>query len=448
MVRAIELFYIFFQGVVIFQAVIFGVMYILTLKKDVLFYALFLFSVAAYFFINAPYTFFGIPEENVWNSRWYEYVNTPVIIIYTIFYILFHRAFFADLTHNIVVKKALQYALLLMPFFFLLFCISGFLETGKQFIYYSVKLITIFPASILAYAVIKQKPPFYKLIAAGLMCVIVGSALTIWMDYLYSEGLGTSVFATTYPFFFIKLGLLAEMLVYLIALIKKWNFQERQLAVQEVQSQLALKNIQNEISKQLHDDVGSALSGIQLYSFMALKQLSNKDADAVKTSLETINNASLNALESLKDIVWFNNHEKVSIETLFEKLSDYTLLMTKPVGIHPSLNFSSQNDKEMLEGHTAGHLYLICKEAINNLVKYSEAKQLLFNINIEEKSGIYLTIKDDGKGFDDAVPQGFGIASMKKRASEINAELKIVSKAGEGTAINLYPVNHKKITSS
>ena len=66
--RPVEIFYLFFQGILTFQALLFIVLYFVTKKKDILFYGLFLSTAAIYFIINAPYTFLNIPEEQVWNT--------------------------------------------------------------------------------------------------------------------------------------------------------------------------------------------------------------------------------------------------------------------------------------------------------------------------------------------------------------------------------------------
>ncbi len=91
--KAIEIFYLLFQGVLVFQVLMFAVLYFITGKKDILYYSLFLFFASTYFFVNVPYTFFGIPEEVVWASKWYDYVNTPLIIVENLFYLLFLKAF-------------------------------------------------------------------------------------------------------------------------------------------------------------------------------------------------------------------------------------------------------------------------------------------------------------------------------------------------------------------
>ena len=83
------------------------------------------------------------------------------------------------------------------------------------------------------------------------------------------------------------------------------------------------------------------------------------------------------------------------------------------------------------------NLYLIFKEATNNIVKYSEANTASFSIK-GEKNNLTLLIRDNGKGFDvNKQTQGNGLKNMKRRAEEIGAKLLIESAPGNGTTIQL-----------
>jgi len=83
------------------------------------------------------------------------------------------------------------------------------------------------------------------------------------------------------------------------------------------------------------------------------------------------------------------------------------------------------------------NLYLIFKEATNNMVKYSEAKRAQFALK-GEKDKLMMVISDNGKGFDTTrESRGNGLENMKKRAIEMGAQLLIDSTPGKGTTIRL-----------
>jgi signal transduction histidine kinase len=83
------------------------------------------------------------------------------------------------------------------------------------------------------------------------------------------------------------------------------------------------------------------------------------------------------------------------------------------------------------------NVYLLFKEAINNLVKYSNASRANFHITLENKN-VKMIIRDNGAGFDmENAKMGNGIKNMKRRAAEIGAQFLIESAEGKGTNIEL-----------
>jgi hypothetical protein len=221
---AIELLYLFFQGILTFQVLFVAVLYMITRRRDLLYYSLFLFFAAAYFFINAPYTFFGIPEDIVWHSRWYDYINTPVIIIENLFYLLL-KSFFTGITFDKTVKSVFRITLNLIPVIAALFVLLTVLKMNKQFVFYTVKLITVIPSMLIAWVVLKKRVPFFSLVAMGLICTIAGTCTTVFMIVLGNYGVH-SLFTSGYPLFFIRLGILGDMIFYMTAIMKKWHLQE------------------------------------------------------------------------------------------------------------------------------------------------------------------------------------------------------------------------------
>ena len=83
------------------------------------------------------------------------------------------------------------------------------------------------------------------------------------------------------------------------------------------------------------------------------------------------------------------------------------------------------------------NLYLIFKEAINNLVKYSQATRVSISLSKNDKN-ISLKIRDNGIGIPvNPETKGNGLMNMSRRAQEIDAELNIESANGDGTEISL-----------
>ncbi|MFN8248831.1 MAG: 7TM diverse intracellular signaling domain-containing protein [Ferruginibacter sp.] len=429
------MFYLLFQGVLVFQVLVFSFLYFISNKKDILYYAMFLFFAAIYFFVNAPYTFFGIPEEQVWNSTWYDHFNTPVIIIENLFYLLFLKTFFTDITSDVSILKVLRITLGLIPLLILLFIILTYLGSDKQFIFYTVKMICVIPSVLVAYVILKKRPPFAVPVANGLLCTIAGTSLTVIMIILGNNGVKT-LFTIGYPLFFIRLGLLGDMIFYLLAILKKWHYQEKLVAVEKLQSQLAVEKLRNKISGELHDDIGSTLSGISMYSHMLGGMLQSGNIHNATEAVGTIQKSADEIVGKLGDLVWAINPGKDSFANMLARIHEYGIEMCRPSAIEFEWNcerIETANEPGM---DIRRNVYLIAKEAINNAVKYSHAKKI--RVDIEESNEQFnMRFEDNGDGFDmQAITPGNGLENMQKRAESIGARLQIQSQKNRGTAIS------------
>jgi len=83
------------------------------------------------------------------------------------------------------------------------------------------------------------------------------------------------------------------------------------------------------------------------------------------------------------------------------------------------------------------HIYYIASEAVNNAIKYSEAKNLTISLSHHE-GFLHLTVSDDGKGLPDNIAhQGLGLQIMQYRAYHIGANFDIQTEPGKGTSIHV-----------
>jgi signal transduction histidine kinase len=88
-------------------------------------------------------------------------------------------------------------------------------------------------------------------------------------------------------------------------------------------------------------------------------------------------------------------------------------------------------------------VYRILQEAMNNVAKHSEADRVHINI-VKFGNELKLKVEDNGCGFDFEVisstpspMSGYGLSNMRDRAEICGGKLKITSKPGAGTGIEL-----------
>lgn len=228
-----------------------------------------------------------------------------------------------------------------------------------------------------------------------------------------------------------QIGILIEMTILSFALGDRINSIKRE---EDLEKAL----IRSRIASDLHDEIGSNLSSISVSS-QIIKKSAQLNSDE-KNMLEEIILTARESADSIRDIIWFINPDHDNQEDLILKMRDTAAKMLN--GIDYSFIMDKAGKINIKDLKIRKNLFLIYKEILNNIVKHSKATKVI--ISLEEKSNyIYLSIMDDGIGFDETeVVLGDGIKNLKQRAKAINGLLEIKSKPSFDTTITLTVKNN------
>ncbi len=193
-----------------------------------------------------------------------------------------------------------------------------------------------------------------------------------------------------------------------------------------------LQKIRNNIASDLHDDIGSTLNSISIYSEVA-KQQAGKPIPA----LDLIGENSRKIVESMSDIVWTINPANDSFEKIIVRMRSFAHQLLKAKKVEYTFEVDEQLNRVTLPMQVRKNFYLVFKEAVTNVVKYSGASRVAISL-VQEDKAIVFRIKDNGIGIPvNAETQGNGLMNMKRRAEEINALLLVRSSQQEGTGIEM-----------
>ena len=201
----------------------------------------------------------------------------------------------------------------------------------------------------------------------------------------------------------------------------------------EQEKELEKQKIRNRIAQDLHDEIGSNLSSISLMSDLIQKS-EKTDAESIN-KIKRIHKVAKDSSQAMRDIVWITNPTSDNLKDLITKMNEVANDLL--AGINWKFDFPEKTTKINLLPETKRNVFLIFKEALNNIVKHSEAKNAVVRLKISEEN-LLLAIKDNGKGFNTySGSSGNGLKNMENRAKEINGILKLKSDPGKGSTIVL-----------
>jgi ligand-binding sensor domain-containing protein/two-component sensor histidine kinase len=197
---------------------------------------------------------------------------------------------------------------------------------------------------------------------------------------------------------------------------------------------LQLERLRTRISTDLHDDIGSTLSSISILSDIAVRESTHLPS---KEMLQEIKSNSVSLMEKMDDIVWSINPKNDHLNNLLLRIKRFAAALFEAKNIDYSIEIQDDVKDILLPMEYRQHIYLIMKEAINNVVKYARAGFVSIRVG-RDHSCLAVTIEDNGIGFSPSgPPTGNGILSMRHRAALMKAELKIDSAPGKGTLVSL-----------
>lgn len=194
--------------------------------------------------------------------------------------------------------------------------------------------------------------------------------------------------------------------------------------------------IRNRIARDLHDEVGSSLSTIAIYSKILQEQNSTATFNREPLLIKITHNAT-EMMESMSDIVWNIIHKNDAFESILSRMREHAYQLFEAKGYILHFHFDEGLLKRKMSMEKKRDFYLIYKEALNNIAKHANGKNIWISLT-SQNNIISIVITDDGKGFDSALKSsGNGLSNMLHRAKTLNGELKIVSDPNNGTRVEL-----------
>jgi two-component system, NarL family, sensor histidine kinase UhpB len=194
-----------------------------------------------------------------------------------------------------------------------------------------------------------------------------------------------------------------------------------------------IETVRNDIARDLHDDIGSTLSTINIISKLAI----HENPSGNNLQLSRIADQSSKTMESMSDIVWSINPSNDSVGKVLVKMKVFAAEILEPLNIQYRFLEEGVDAATTLNAKQRKNLFLIFKESVNNAAKYSSATELVVSFRQSAKT-LTMKVEDNGIGFDKALASaGNGLRNMEARAKDLHANFSLKSEKGLGTSILL-----------
>jgi signal transduction histidine kinase len=197
-------------------------------------------------------------------------------------------------------------------------------------------------------------------------------------------------------------------------------------------------------ARELHDETLQELGALKVMLESAHRSgRAELIQDAVERSLDQLT-SSITSLQSLITELRPASLDELGIKPALDSLVRRTSgRWGIQVDADIDLAFDRGRKPSRLLPDIESTIYRLVQEAINNVVKHSEAESMLIKV-VEADDSVRLTIRDDGIGFDTGRDRdGFGLIGMQERVELVDGSLSIESAPGRGTVVGAQlPARH------
>ena len=195
------------------------------------------------------------------------------------------------------------------------------------------------------------------------------------------------------------------------------------------------------IARDLHDHLGQRMSALRMRIGLLIDECS--DNEGLTRSIKEVSETAVDIDRDIGFLSWELRPTELENLGLVNALSSFVREWSNQHGIAAEFHAYTASfnfDDDRLPEPVETNLYRIAQEALNNIRKHADARNV--SVLLQMKEHLTLIIEDDGLGFersgdwtDRLTPGGLGLISMQERAALLKGELEIDSSRGGGTTV-------------
>ncbi|XGV94758.1 MAG: GAF domain-containing protein [Leptolyngbya sp. BL-A-14] len=211
--------------------------------------------------------------------------------------------------------------------------------------------------------------------------------------------------------------------------------QMAQLA-EEAQQAVVLEE-RNRMAREIHDTLAQSFTGVLAQLEAAKRKLDPLPLETVQAHFARARNLAVSGLAEARRSVRalrpgaLESHDlPTALQHLAEQMDEDTATQ---------ISFQLEGEPRSLPTEVETNLLRIGQEALTNALRHAHAQTIQLKL-LFEPTTVYLSIEDDGQGFDlqqQAVDHGFGLIGMQERSERIDGQFSLISEPGQGTTVTV-----------
>ncbi len=198
--------------------------------------------------------------------------------------------------------------------------------------------------------------------------------------------------------------------------------------------QTAILEERNRIAREIHDTIAQSLSGV-VVQLEAAQDVLGDAPEKCRGHIARAEDQARTGLTEARRSVWALRPESQS-SNIVDALEG--LVRESSLRAETDVAFSSDGEVQSVCPEVEHNLLRAAREALNNSIRHAGPCKLALGLVFEDHH-VRLRITDDGRGFapDEVSGDGFGLIGMRERIERVDGELRIDSRPGAGTRVEI-----------
>lgn len=233
-------------------------------------------------------------------------------------------------------------------------------------------------------------------------------------------------------------GIIIAIFIFIAGLLlSMYLFFSRQKLKNSIAGEKAIREAEESerirIAKDIHDELGAELSKVH---FLAESMARENISTVINVNLKVISERAKLMIDNMRDLIWALTPGNMTIDGLLSRIREYSSDFLEDFNIDFNIDFPEEVPDKAIQKEAYRNIFLMVKEALNNVVKHSKATSVNLIAALSDDS-FSISISDNGKGFQSTqLSAGNGLKNMKSRSIAMKASVDVVGDRKTGTIFN------------